>query len=98
MKLAVVLRTLAILTASAATAVALPAPPAAGRATVAAPADQKGAKPYFIEFRARSAMSYGHTFAVIGRNGQKLTKANVVGLFPATVCSVLWVVGFFFFV
>jgi hypothetical protein len=98
MKLAVVLSTLAILTASAATALAQPAPPAAGRATTAAPADQKGAKPYFIEFRARSAMSYGHTFAVIGRNGQKLTKANVVGLHPATDSSVPWVVGHFILV
>ena len=40
-------------------------------------------------------MSYGHTFAVIGRNGQKLTKANVVGLHPATESSVPWVVGHF---
>src|SRR4029079_938028 len=69
-----------------------PARPAA----TATPAEaQKGAKPYFIEFRVRSAMSYGHTFAVIGRTRPKLTKANVVGLHPATDSSVPWVVGHF---
>jgi hypothetical protein len=104
MKFALVLSTLAIFTASMATASAqsdTPAAPAPARAahaamgTTAAADAQKGGKPYFIEFRARSAMSYGHTFAVIGRNGQKLTKANVVGLHPATESSVPWVVGHF---
>src|SRR4051812_34548336 len=91
MKFALVLSTLAIFTASVATASAqsdtpaapAPAPARAAHAAMGTPAAadaQKGGKPYFIEFRARSAMSYGHTFAVIGRNGQKLTKANVVGL------------------
>jgi hypothetical protein len=103
MKFALVLSTLAIFTTSVATVAAqsdTPAAPArtehAAPATSAATDAQKGAKqPYFIEFRARSAMSYGHTFAVIGRNGQKLTKANVVGLHPATESSVPWVVGHF---
>jgi hypothetical protein len=54
---------------------------------------QKIGRPYFIEFRARSAMSYGHTFAVIGRSGQRLTKGNVVGLHPFTESSIPWVVG-----
>src|SRR3954466_8212026 len=31
---------------------------------------RKQAKPYFVEFRARAAQSYGHTFAVYGRVGQ----------------------------
>ena len=102
MKFALVLSTLAIFTASVATVAAqsdMPAAPArtehAAPATSAAADAQKGGKPYFIEFRARSAMSNGHTFAVIGRNGQKLTKANVVGLHPATESSVPWVVGHF---
>ena len=102
MKFALILSTLAVFTASVATAAAqsdMPAAPArtehAAPATSAAADAQKGGKPYFIEFRARSAMSYGHTFAVIGRNGQKLTKANVVGLHPATESSVPWVVGHF---
>src|SRR5882672_2740683 len=32
---------------------------------------------YFIEFRSRSALSYGHTFVVFGRVGEKLTGKNV---------------------
>jgi len=99
MKFALILSTLAVFTASVATVAAqsdTPAAPATtATAATAAPDAQKGAKSYFIEFRARSAMSYGHTFAVIGRNGQKLTKANVVGLHPATESSVPWVVGHF---
>lgn len=102
MKFALVLSALAILAASAAGVTAQTAPPAvpapAATATLA-PADaQKAGKPYFIEFRARSALSYGHTFAVIGRSGQKLTKANVVGLHPASESSLPWVVGHFILV
>jgi hypothetical protein len=69
--------------------------PAASTVTApaAASAPQNAGKPYFIEFRARSALSYGHTFAVLGRVGQKLTKKNVVGLHPATDSSVPWVIG-----
>ena len=99
MKFALVLSTLAIFTASAGTVTAQSDPaaaPARAEPAASAAADaQKGGKPYFIEFRARSAKSYGHTFVVIGRNGQKLTKANVVGLHPATESSVPWVVGHF---
>ena len=100
MKFALVLSTLAVFTASVATVAAQSDPAAApARTEHAAPTTtdaQKGAKhPYFIEFRSRSARSYGHTFAVISRNGQKLTKANVVGLHPATESTVPWVVGHF---
>jgi hypothetical protein len=58
----------------------------------------KAARPYFIEFRARSALSYGHTFAVIGRVGSKITAKNVVGLHPFTESSVPWVLGHLMFV
>lgn len=68
------------------------APPPSGRSTQSAAAVKTG-KPYYIEFRARNALSYGHTFAVIGRSGAKLTKANVVGLHPATESSIPWMVG-----
>jgi hypothetical protein len=105
MKFVFVLSALAILAASAATVTAQTAPPAAparaepaGTATPAPAEAQKVGKPYFIEFRARSAQSYGHTFAVIGRSGQKLTKANVVGLHPATESTLPWVVGHFILV
>jgi hypothetical protein len=50
-------------------------------------------KPYFIEFRARSALSYGHTFLVHGRVGQKITKDDVVGLHPISESPVPWMVG-----
>jgi hypothetical protein len=52
-------------------------------------------KPYYIEFRARNAQSYGHTFAVYGRlnaNGRIQTK-TVVGLHPATESPVPWMIG-----
>jgi hypothetical protein len=49
--------------------------------------------PYFIEFRARHALSYGHTYAVHGRVGQKITKKDVIGLHPATESSVPWMIG-----
>jgi hypothetical protein len=104
MKIALVLSTLAVLVSAAATAQSAPrasAPASSDPAATATatPADgQRGTKPYFIEFRARSAMSYGHTFAVIGRAGQKLTKANVVGLHPATESTLPWVVGHFILV
>jgi hypothetical protein len=57
--------------------------------------DQSAAssKPYFVEFRARSAHSYGHTFLVHGRVGQRITKKDVIGLHPATESSVPWMIG-----
>ncbi|MCP3055509.1 hypothetical protein [Aurantimonas marianensis] len=63
------------------------------------------AKPYFVEFRARSALSYGHTFAVFGRldqNGRVPVDANgvlipsmteITGLAPATTSSVPYTIG-----
>ena len=51
------------------------------------------ATPYFIEFRSRYALSYGHTYAVHGRVGQKITKKDVIGLHPATESSVPWMIG-----
>jgi hypothetical protein len=60
--------------------------PARGR-----PAD----KPYFIEFRARNADSYGHTFSIYGHvnaNG-KIANFTVAGLHPFTESPVPWMVG-----
>jgi hypothetical protein len=51
------------------------------------------AKPYFVEFRARSALSYGHTFAVYGRVGAKIPPNQVVGLHPFTESAVPWMIG-----
>src|SRR3974390_1462221 len=63
------------------------------RASVSVPATRKEPKPYFIEFRARVAQSYGHTFVVHGRIGQKVTGNQVVGLHPATESAVPWMIG-----
>ncbi len=49
-------------------------------------------RPYFIEFRARSAYNYGHTFVVHGRVGEPLTRKSVVGLHPAGD-SGPWMIG-----
>lgn len=53
---------------------------------------------YFVEFRARSALSYGHTFLVHGRlNGKgevgELSARNVAGFHPAGDGPELWSVG-----
>jgi len=56
-------------------------------------AASNSARPYFVEFRARSALSYGHTFLVHGRVGQKITARDVIGLHPATESSVPWMIG-----
>ncbi len=48
---------------------------------------------YFIEFRARSALSYGHTFVVFGRVGEKLTAKNVAGLHPRGDSSITYLIG-----
>jgi hypothetical protein len=76
-----------------ATAAVQSAPKAAAKVAHVNQPGAKVARPYFIEFRSRSALSYGHTFAVVGRVGSKITAANVVGLHPFTESSVPWVVG-----
>src|SRR3954453_2823372 len=50
-------------------------------------------QPYFIGFRARAAQSYGHTFAVYGRVGQKITADQVVGLHPFSESPIPWMAG-----
>jgi len=54
---------------------------------------ENSGRSYFVEFRARSAHSYGHTFLVHGRVGQRITKKDVVGLHPASESSVPWMIG-----
>jgi hypothetical protein len=58
------------------------------------PAASSTARPYFVEFRARSAYNYGHTFVVHGRVGDPITKKSVVGLHPAGD-SMPWTIGHF---
>jgi hypothetical protein len=66
-----------------------------GNASVGAgsQAIHKKTKSYFIEFRARAAQSYGHTFAVHGRVGQKITADHVIGLHPFTESPIPWMAG-----
>lgn len=50
---------------------------------------------YYIEFRSRTAQSYGHTFAMFGRRdaqGNILTR-EVAGLHPASTSSVPYMLG-----
>src|SRR4051794_5788849 len=60
---------------------------------VGSQAFRKQTNPYFIEFRSRAAQSYGHTFAVYGRVGQKITADQVVGLHPFTESPIPWMAG-----
>jgi hypothetical protein len=56
---------------------------------------QAVSKPYYIEFRARNAESYGHTFSIYGRlNAQgKIASKTVAGLHPATESPLPWMIG-----
>jgi hypothetical protein len=53
---------------------------------------------YFIEFRSRYALSYGHTYAVFGRTNAAGAMINpeVAGLAPATNDAAPYVLGHFF--
>jgi hypothetical protein len=53
----------------------------------------RAASRYFIDFRARSALSYGHTFVVFGRVGERLTPRNVAGLHPKGNSSLTYIIG-----
>jgi hypothetical protein len=80
-------------TANAAATVSAPATPASETTALkpvdvhpsAKPAHAGGdpSRPYFIEFRARSAYNYGHAFVVHGHVDEPITKKSVVGLHPA---------------
>jgi hypothetical protein len=48
---------------------------------------------YYIEFRARYAWDYGHTYLVFGRVGEKPTRESVAGLSPVGDDATAWVVG-----
>ena len=72
-----------------------PAAPAARRATASPGIPNRGDK-YYIEFRSRYAMSYGHAFVVFGRGngpGKKITPDQIAGLHPATNSAIPFWVG-----
>jgi hypothetical protein len=53
-------------------------------------------KPFYIEFRSRSAQSYGHTFSIYGRlNGGKIASKTVAGLHPVSESPLPWMIGHF---
>lgn len=69
------------------------AKPPVGRGTM-----EKDAGQYFVEFRSRYALSYGHTFAAHGKlnaRGEvgKLTEEQVAGLHPAGDSPIPWMIG-----
>jgi hypothetical protein len=49
--------------------------------------------PYYIDFRARTAASYGHAFIWYGRTGD--SKVEVAGLHPATDSVIPYIIGHF---
>jgi hypothetical protein len=74
----------------------LSVPPASAQTSSVAPSAERwtvetqkahrtGSKPYFIEFRARAAASYGHMYVLYGRvNGRdEIVKSRIAGLHPA---------------
>lgn len=52
---------------------------------------------YFIEFRSRYALSYGHTYVIFGRsnNSGEMINPEVAGLHPRSESAVPYVLGHF---
>lgn len=72
-----------------------------------APRPGQGYRPYFVEFRARAAASYGHMYVLYGQlNGQgEIVKSDIAGFHPkgdandCENCSLVpWTVGHVLFV
>ncbi|MGI6853040.1 hypothetical protein [Mesorhizobium sp. 1B3] len=74
-----------------------PSVTATGRAGKAASPSRDKERPYFVEFRARYALSYGHTYVVFGRLNEagKAVNPEVAGLHPASNSPVPYVLGHF---
>lgn len=55
----------------------------------------KSEKPYFVEFRSRTAASFGHTFVFYGRlsSGDKFASFQIAGLHPAGDSAVTYAAG-----
>ena len=52
---------------------------------------------YFVEFRSRYALSYGHSYVIFGRTNQagEMIDPEVAGLHPASKSAVPYVLGHF---
>jgi hypothetical protein len=81
--------------------------PEGSSATSSPKTGQSSYKPYFVEFRARAAASYGHMYVIYGQvNGRgEIIKSDIAGLHPAgdandcDNCSVVtWTLGHLLFV
>jgi len=68
-----------------------------GSPVLAANSPQGKDHSYFVEFRSRYALSYGHTYVVFGRtnNGGGVANMEVAGLHPASTSEVPYVLGHF---
>ena len=60
-------------------------------------ASQTREQGYFIEFRSRYALSYGHTYVIFGRTNKAgaVVEREVAGLAPATLDPTPYVLGHF---
>lgn len=82
-----------------ATEAAQPAKPAAAKKTAHKASSRKTAEKsgnrYFIEFRSRYALSYGHTFLAHGRLNARgeIVESEIAGLHPAGAGPELWTIG-----
>lgn len=65
-----------------------------GRKQSAQPA-RTSTHPFYVEFRSRQALSYGHTFMAYGRLGPdgKIATQTIIGLHPAGDDATWWTVG-----
>ena len=61
-----------------------------GRGAIAANSSRHKDRRYFVEFRSRYALSYGHTYVVFGRLNEAGRAANpeVAGLHPASTSQI----------
>lgn len=74
--------------------IAVPMSTAAAQSAPAAPA-RNSERQYFIEFRSRYALSYGHSYVVFGRATEtgEMINPEVAGLHPASNSPVPYVLG-----
>lgn len=78
-------------------AFAAPSVTAGGSRAGAASPSVYGDRLYFVEFRSRYALTYGHTYVVFGRMNKAggLVEREVAGLHPASTSAVPYVLGHF---
>ena len=74
-----------------------PSPRFVSDARGAGVAEPQRSNRYFIEFRSRYALSYGHTYVIFGRTNQRgeMINPQVAGLAPASHSATPYVLGHF---